>query len=58
MTKKELDKELDKNKFLFVKYSLAINSLIFVAILLLLYFIKVENNSILQLIINYYINDK
>ncbi len=58
MTKKELDKELDKNKFLFVKYSLAINSLIFVAILLLLYFIKVENNSILQLIINYYINEK
>ena len=58
MTKKELDKELDKNKFLFVKYSLAINSLIFVGILLLLYFIKVENNSILQLIINYYINEK
>ena len=58
MTKKELDKELDKNKFLFVKYSLAINSLIFVVILLLLYFIKVENNSILQLIINYYINEK
>ena len=58
MTKKELDKELDKNKFLFVKYSLAINSIIFVAILLLLYFIKVENNSILQLIINYYINEK
>ena len=58
MTKKELDKELDKNKFLFVKYSLAINSLIFVAILLLLYFRKVENNSILQLIINYYINEK
>ena len=58
MTKKELDKELDKNKFVFVKYSLAINSLIFVAILLLLFFIKIENNSVLQLIINYYINGK
>lgn len=58
MTKKELDKELDKNKFVFVKYSLAINSLIFIAILLLLFFIKIENNSVLQLIINYYINGK
>lgn len=58
MTKYNLHKELDKNKFFVIKYASIINLSILFIISLMLYEIKIENYSILEMIINYYINKK
>lgn len=58
MTNKELNDELDKKKFFFVKYSMGINFLIFTMVVLMLYLVRIDNYSILELIINYYLNEK
>ena len=56
MTKDFLQKELDKNKFLFVKYAFLINLLILAIIIYLLFILEIANESIFVLFIKFYIH--
>jgi len=49
-----LQKELDKNRFFVVKYGIAIVITIFMIIILSLVLLKIENESILKLVVKYF----
>jgi len=49
-----LQKELDKNRFFVVKYGIAIVITIFMLIILSLVLLKIENESILKLVVKYF----
>lgn len=50
----DLEKELDKNRFSIVKYSIYINILVFAFVSTILFLLKVQNVSILLMVWNYY----
>lgn len=56
MTNKQLEEELNKNKFFIIKYSILINIIIFSLIFLILSIIKINESSLLILIFKYYTN--
>ena len=49
-----IQKDLNKNKFIFVKFGLYFTVLVLVAIIIILTILKIENKSILFHVINYY----
>ncbi len=50
-----LEKELDKNRFAVVKYGLIILTLVIILILYTLVILKIDGESILNLVIDYYV---
>jgi hypothetical protein len=50
----QLDKELGKSKFFIVRYAGLINMSILIFLTLVLYELKIDEKSILELLINYY----
>jgi hypothetical protein len=50
-----LNNELDKDKYLVIKHAIAINILVFSIIIILLYSIRIGTQSILSMIIEYYL---
>lgn len=49
-----IQKDLNKNKFIFVKFGLYFSALVLVAIIIILSMLKIENKSILLYVIEYY----
>ncbi len=49
-----IQKKLNKNKFIFVKFGLHFTVLVLVAIIIILTILKIENKSILLYVIEYY----
>jgi|GEM_PF-1223147 len=55
---KNLQKELDKSRFLFVKYGLIVTFLVLIAILFALSMLKIGEESILSMVIDYYFSER
>lgn len=49
-----LEKELDKNRFAIVKYGLLILSLVIVLILYALFVLKIDDEPIIYMVMDYY----
>ncbi len=52
---KKLQKELDRNRFMVVRYGLYFILATIVIVLVLLAFITIDDKSILQMVIDYYV---
>lgn len=56
MSDSHLDEKLDKNRFFLIKNAIAINVLVVFALIVILCLLKIEKESILELIFMYYLN--
>lgn len=58
MTKNELTKEINAKRFFLVNYGIVIMLMVALFILLALYFLQIEDKSILEMVIDYYFKNK
>ncbi|WP_428228615.1 hypothetical protein [Flavobacterium sp.] len=56
MSDLDVDEKLNKNKFFLIKNAIVINILVVFALVIMLYLLKIEKESILELIFKYYLN--
>jgi hypothetical protein len=56
MSDLQVDEKLNKNKFFLIRNAVIINILVVFVLIVLLYLLRIENESILELIFKYYLN--
>jgi hypothetical protein len=54
MTNEELEKELSKKKFFVIRYATLINILVIILVIIFLYSVKIQNVSLIEMVLNYY----
>lgn len=58
MRKDNLYDRLNRHKIFVIRYAFIINIIITIGIICLLYFLKIDNNSVLSLVVKYYFDKK